>query len=420
MPNIAIVGAGIAGLHLGLFLRKHQIPVTLFAEQTPEQIRAARLPNTVAISPRTRAREREIDINHWDQSSKGLYGVDLFAAGAPPLSFRADFAEPWLAVDMRIYLSRLLEDFTLRGGQVHTGSVTAAELGELARRFDLVVVASGKAGLTQLFPRIESRSPYLQAQRVLCAGFFKGISIPARPTLSFNISPGHGEVFCGTFHSFDGDVSNLLFEGIPGQAFQVLSELKYDEDPRRFDQTVLELLRVHVPAVYARVDREAFGLVRSLDLLQGSVTPVVRRGFADLGDGKHVIAIGDAHVTNDPITGQGANLASQAAWATGRAILSATDLDERFCRKLEHHLWDLARPATEWSNFMLRPPEPHVFELMGAAAASKSVANAFANGFNAPEEQWRVISTAEATRAFIQQLMQPRLDASALGEQLLS
>jgi hypothetical protein len=50
------------------------------------------------------------------------------------------------------------------------------------------------------------------------------------------------------------------------------------------------------------------------DILQGGVTPIVRRGTLDLGDGKFAIAAGDIHCTVDPLLAQGANGASHAAF----------------------------------------------------------------------------------------------------------
>ncbi|HJH22876.1 MULTISPECIES: NAD(P)-binding protein [Pseudomonas] len=35
--SIGIVGAGTAGLHLGLFLRQHDIDVTVFTDRKPEE-----------------------------------------------------------------------------------------------------------------------------------------------------------------------------------------------------------------------------------------------------------------------------------------------------------------------------------------------------------------------------------------------
>ncbi len=42
MKNIGIVGSGIAGLHLGLFLQRHGVDATIYSDRSPDQIRAQR------------------------------------------------------------------------------------------------------------------------------------------------------------------------------------------------------------------------------------------------------------------------------------------------------------------------------------------------------------------------------------------
>jgi glycine/D-amino acid oxidase-like deaminating enzyme len=60
MKNIGIVGSGIAGLQLGLFLQKHGIGATIYSDRSPEQIRAGRLSNFVVRFEHTRERERAL------------------------------------------------------------------------------------------------------------------------------------------------------------------------------------------------------------------------------------------------------------------------------------------------------------------------------------------------------------------------
>jgi 2-polyprenyl-6-methoxyphenol hydroxylase-like FAD-dependent oxidoreductase len=55
--NIGIVGAGIAGLHLALYLQKHDVEATLITDRTPEDYRKIRLINTVAHHHVTLTRE---------------------------------------------------------------------------------------------------------------------------------------------------------------------------------------------------------------------------------------------------------------------------------------------------------------------------------------------------------------------------
>jgi 2-polyprenyl-6-methoxyphenol hydroxylase-like FAD-dependent oxidoreductase len=400
--EIGIVGAGTAGLHLALLLQQRGLDPTLYAERTADQVREGRLPNTVAHHHHTRARERELGVNHWDDTGPS-YGCHWHYFGVePPLAFRGDFTRPSMAVDYRLYLSRLLEDFEERGGDVVLGTVTTADLAALGRRHDLVVVSTGKGGLAELFPRVPGRSPFDEPQRVLSAGLYTGITHPGEPLgVTFAVSPGHGELIEIPIESFEGNVTTLLFECIPGGDLEALALTPYDDDPAGYEKLALKKLRTHFPPVFERVDQTAFGLTRPSNILQGSVTPTVRESFARLGDGgTGAIALGDAHIVVDPVVGQGANAASYAAWALGEAILEGGPFDEAFCRRVDERRLPFALGALDWTNFMVRP-EPHLFELVGAMSQNTALCDDFTENFNRPDLQWQHLESPEATAAYI-------------------
>lgn len=102
MVNIGIIGAGVAGLQLGLYLQKRGLSPTLYAESTPEAMRGARLPNTAAFMPTSRARDRELGVNHWDAPDIGVFYFNIRVTGAPELGFLADLSRPALFIGMRL------------------------------------------------------------------------------------------------------------------------------------------------------------------------------------------------------------------------------------------------------------------------------------------------------------------------------
>jgi glycine/D-amino acid oxidase-like deaminating enzyme len=55
--HIGIIGAGIAGLHLGLRLQRLGIACTIITDKTPDQVAAAQLANMVVHWPTTLGRE---------------------------------------------------------------------------------------------------------------------------------------------------------------------------------------------------------------------------------------------------------------------------------------------------------------------------------------------------------------------------
>jgi hypothetical protein len=407
MASIGIIGAGTAGLHLGLKLLANGVPVTLYAEKEPEQVRSGRLPGTVAHHAATRARERSLAVNHWDGPDIGVFQVSVNVGGPQPFAFRGYIEDPSILVDYRLYHPRLLEDFVERGGQLVVSPVDAAGVERLAGQHDLVVVATGRSGLSALFPRLPELSPHTSPQRLLFAGLVHGLHFPRPNGMSYGISPGHGEIFESQLLTQQGLASNLLIEALPGSALEPLATRKYEEDPRGFDGMLLELLREHAPDTYARVeDPERFGVLGPLDYLQGGVTPVVRRGYAALGEGRFVVALGDAHVTNDPIAGQGANAASGAAFALADVILDALvggfDFDEDFCRRAERATWAETRAITEWTNAMLGPPRPEMGQLLVSASEDPNLADVLVNMLLVPERALATLSSPESTAAFLE------------------
>jgi 2-polyprenyl-6-methoxyphenol hydroxylase-like FAD-dependent oxidoreductase len=279
----------------------------------------------------------------------------------------------------------------------------AAELERIAARHDLLVVATGAKSLTELFPPVPERSPYGQPQRLLMAGLFRGIQQAEPLGLTYCVAPGAGEIFQAPFYSLEGRGASLLFEAVPGGPLEPAARMRYEDDPRAFEATVLALLRDHAPAVFERVEPTAFALTRPLDLLQGAVTPVVRRAWIPVGAGKYAVAVGDSWILNDPVVGQGANLGSHCAWVLAGQIRRATRFDEAFCRAAEDRMWELAGPVTEWTNAMLRPPARHAIGLLVAGSRSRAVADALVEGFNRPDEQWARFSSPDGAARFLDQ-----------------
>ena len=405
MASIGIVGAGTAGLHLGLKLLKHGIPVTLYAEQEPAKLRAGRLPNTVAHHPPTRARERELDVDHWGGPHADMQTLDVHVNGPQPFSLRGRLEKPSIFVDYRLYHPKLAEDLVARGGRLEVRSVDAAALEELSLRHDLVVVATGRNGLTALFPRIPELSPHTRPARLLFAALLKGVKMREPIGMDAHLVPGQGEIFEAQVISRQGLVPSILIEAVPGSEMAVLGTQRYDEDPRAFEALLLDALRRFAPATHARANPAEFGVLGPMDWLQGSFTPVVRQAWAPLANGRRVMAVGDTHVTNDPVAGQGANAASASAFALAECIVAALGegrpLDEAFCRAAGEKTWAAVAPATHWTNALLQPPPPHVIDVLVAGSQEPRVADAFAAAFMVPEHILSACATPETAAAFI-------------------
>jgi styrene monooxygenase len=402
--RIGIVGAGTAGLHLGIYLRQHDVDVTIFTDRPPEAYAGLRLLNTVAHHAVTVERESRLGINHWPSDKYGYFGHYYYVGGPQPLKFYGDLKAPSRAVDYRLYQPKLMEDFLNVGGKIEYKEIGADDIPVVAASFDLLVVCTGKGPLGQMFQHRPEHSPFERPQRALCVGLFKGIAEAPIRAVTMTFSPGCGEMIEIPTLSFGGMVTALVMENIPGGDMEILAKTKYDDNPRAFLDLLLEKLRKHHPTVAERIDEKEFDLANSpLDILQGGVTPTVRKSHVMLDGGKMAIALGDVQAVVDPVLGQGANMASYAAVIMGEEIVRQDVFDERFCEHVDLRRQDRVLSATRWTNFMLTnlrllPVElqQFIFEL----SQNRRLADEFTDNFNYPERQWDCFSSPQRMRAW--------------------
>ena len=401
--SIGIVGSGVSGLHLGLFLLANDVPVTIYTEKEPDEIRQGRLLNTVGHHHHTLERERTLGVHHWDAAEYGYVCHHHCIAGEEgEVRFRGDFTHPSSVIDYRLYLPQLMEDFQDRGGELVLGERVSAEgVNRLSTQHALLVVAIGRGDMGELFPRRSDKSPHERPQRRLSAGIYHGITYSEPKGVNIHFSPGHGELLELPIYSHDGFGTALLFEAIPGGDVEPLGDIRYDEDPAAHDELVLKKLRRHFPMAFERVNPAEFGLWSGRDLLQGALTPIVRQDYAQLESGRYALAVGDCHVVVDPLMGQGANSASYSAWTIGEAIIDDHTYDQRFCERVARRREEFVISVSEWTNLMLNPP-PHVLEFIGAMAEDKELCDEFTTNFNNPAKQVDVLGTPERTRAFLE------------------
>ncbi|EWM12207.1 styrene monooxygenase/indole monooxygenase family protein [Kutzneria sp. 744] len=401
MTDIGVIGAGISGLQLALRLQQLGVPVTLYSTQTPDELAAMRPRNFPARFGPTQQREESLDVHAWHFDEARVHSWSITMHGDDrDLEFSAALTPPSSVVDFRVYLPHLFTEFVRRGGNAVIDAVTPHQV---AARHDLVVVANGDRSVRELFPVDQARSPHSTPQRILCSGFYHGIDEDVPHALDIHFVPGIGEILRIPFLSRLGPAHVLAFEAVPGSPLERPAHLDADADPAGFLREMLTLLAQHAPSLRERVDITRFGLLAPGELAQGGITPLVRKGWAPLADGVCALAIGDAWITNDPLTAQGANLGSHTAFALADLIAAAAGpLDARFCRDASDRLWDHARHVVEWSNAFLAPPPPHVTELFGRAAEDKRVADAFVSGFHDPVAQWAVLSSPDGAASFVE------------------
>jgi 2-polyprenyl-6-methoxyphenol hydroxylase-like FAD-dependent oxidoreductase len=403
--RIGIIGAGTAGLQLGLFLRQHDIEATIYTDRRPEDYAAGRLPNTVAHHAVTVERERALGIDYWPTAEYGYFGHHYFLGGPAQLRFYGDYHAPSRAIDYRIYHPQLMEDFTSRGGQIDYRVLDENDVATLENQHDLIVVCTGKGTFGKLFARDPQHSPHQAPQRALCVGVFKGIQQLDKRAVVWGASPGHGEMIEIPYLTFGGMAMALVWENHIGGDLEVLRHVRYEDDPAGFRKLMLEKLQTHYPMTMERVDEAEFDVANSpLDILQGGVVPIVRETSAVLPGGTTALALGDVNATVDPVLGQGGNMASHAAWILGEEIVAQDVFDARFVEVVDARRRDRVLAATRWTNFMLAaldalPPEFQAF--IGALAQNRSLADEFTDNFNFPERQWDIFAHPDRIGAWL-------------------
>lgn len=400
-PTIGIIGAGTAGLHLALRLGVAGVPFTLYAERTPEQARAGRLQATVVHFAPTLERERELDVDHWAEPAIDELGVNLHDGAGNYEGFRGAIPGGGLSVDYRVYQSRLLEDVIERGGEVEFGPVQPHELPAIADRHDLTVVATGRASLTQVFPRIDEHSPFKRPQRLLAAFLAEGLPLETPAVFDQNVTP-HGEIIEVPMWTADGRATGILFEARPGSPFESLLSIDVDSGTEAFERAFVGLVGRHVRRLSERLDSAAFRVRSPRDLVRGALTPTVRRAYTVLPSGRLLVAAGDVQAVNDPVTGQGANTASYSAFLLADLITSSLGFDVAFGEKVDQRLWSYAQSVVRSTNTLISTPTPEwVGSILAAALEDQGVADGWTSTVNDAELAWEALGSPERARRFI-------------------
>lgn len=402
--HVGIIGAGTAGLHLGLFLQQHGLDTTIYTDREPGAYAGMRLLNTVAHHAVTLDRETALGVNHWPGETFGYFGHYYYVGGPKPLRFYGDLGAPSRAVDYRIYQPRLMEDYANRGGDLQVKEITHDDIPALTAKHDLLVVCTGKGPFGRMFQHRPEHSPFEQPQRALCVGLFKGIKEMPIRAVTMYFSPAAGEMIEIPTQSFGGMVAALVIENHIGGDLEILARTKYDENPRAFLDLLLAKLRKHYPTLAERIDETEFDLANGpLDILQGGVTPTVRNTHVRLDDGRLAVALGDVHAVVDPVLGQGANMASYAAFMLGEEIVRNDVFDDRFIERVNQRRMDRVICATRWTNYMLKNLQgltPSLLQFIGEISQDRKLADRFTDNFNYPERQWDCFASEARMRAW--------------------
>jgi 2-polyprenyl-6-methoxyphenol hydroxylase-like FAD-dependent oxidoreductase len=308
-------------------------------------------------------------------------------AREPAIAWTGRLAHPANAVDQRLRVAAWLEEFCRRGGEIRYAKATAEALEEFAREFELVVVATGRGPqFGQIFPRNDGFSPYREPQRAIGAFYARVPEESLTNSMRYAMGPA-GELAITPALLAGGPALGVGMFGIPGGPLDVWDAVL---DTEHHLETARKLVEAHFPWRAGILEHaEPTG---PLDSLRGDITPIVRHPVGVLPSGVRVLALGDAAVTTDPLSGQGGNLAGHAARAYRDAIVAHGDraFDEEFMHAAFARYWAHARNASRFNNDLLAPPSERILATFQAAQQDPAVADRFVRTFENPDDypQW--------------------------------
>ena len=403
MRDITIVGAGQAGLVLGIGLLRKGYSVRLVTSETAAQIADGSIRSAQGMFHEALQIERDLGLNAWDgvaPQMRALQFALIGPDGEPAIAWRGELDAPAASVDQRLKFPAWMRAFEQQGGRLETRAVDVADLDELARGCELLVVAAGKGDVRKLFARDGAKSPFDAPQRALAMCCVKNTRPYDPVRVSFSLVPGVGEFFCVPAWGASGACEYLLIEAIPGGP---LDRFDGVAAPGNGFALMLELLAAFVPAEFARyADAE---LTDAGATLTGRFTPEVRAPVAQLPSGALAFGLADTVVLNDPITGQGSNNATKAAAAYLAAIVErgAEPFDAEWMQATFDAHWAAhAAWSTGFTNALLRPAPPHVQRYLLEASWRPALRRAFVNGFDHPPSLFPWLADPAACETMIE------------------
>lgn len=392
--SVAVIGAGLAGTSAALGFVDAGFDVTLYSDRDRETLRDKVPPTGVGVlfgaSREWDARiiDDLYDVGNTTGISARLYSGDS-EDRASVLEFNPDFGYVAQAVDLRLRADDRLGRFLDRGGRFEVRSVGADEIDAVAAHHDLTLVATGKGGLSALFPVDESRTHYREPQRRLLQVTLEGIdhgpdvfgyrSREGGKNSLFNLDSTNGELFVGPFlHKDAGATWSFIVFAKPDGAWAPKIDAVSDAQTAR--QAIVDIFAEFFPEDAPVVEKLRVIESDPFSWLSGAVTPTVRQAVATTSGGHPVAAIGDTAIAVDPVAGQGAqNTLIQVA----ELVSAARDHEGEFTaewlrQEFDKHWERRGKAAVEVTRLYLGDPDyaTHLELSFPAAAVNTDVASA--------------------------------------------
>lgn len=402
MRSIAIVGAGHAGLQLGIGLIKQGYDVTIVTDRTGEDVACGNVLSSQGMQRTALEHERNLGLAFWDETAPKHDFVEFSMSGGDcdlAVNWRAPLPLPGNSVCQRVKIPRWMTEFEALGGTLMIEPANLDKLERLVLSHELVVVATGKGEIGRIFERDARRSPYDKPMRALALTYCVGMK-PTQPNrgITFNVAPEIGEYFVmPALTSTADDCEIMVFEGLPNGPMDCWRDVSTPAEHLRRSKEILERFFPWEAERCAQVE-----LTDARGILSGRFPPTVRKPVADLPSGGIVLGIGDVVMLNDPLTGQGSNNASKLSWHYLNCIVARENrpFDRDWMEDTFESYWaERGRLTTDWSNRMLLPPSPHTQAILHAAETNPNIAENFAACFDNPPDFFPWLFEPDAAEA---------------------
>ncbi|WP_406267764.1 cadherin repeat domain-containing protein [Nocardia sp. NBC_00881] len=391
--SAAVIGAGQAGVTAALGLLDAGFTVTLYSERDQRALRDDVPATGTALEfGETQQAEAALGLDSYTARAPRHTGLSVRIAGpdrAELIQFDGHFdGYVGVAVDTRLKVDERLTAFLERGGRFVVEQVTPETLDPIAAANDLTLVATGRGGLSDLFPIDAARTPYDAPQRSLLTVVVTGIghddsvfahrSVAGGAHSGFSIFADQGEGWWGPYlHKDAGPSWAFLGWARPGSEWEKrFAAADSAESAHRVVQNLYrDFIDWDLPEVLATktIPEDPHSW------LKGAVRPVVRSGVGRTA-GAHVVAsLGDTSVAYDPIAGQGAQSGLiQAQRLVAAAAVHQGPFDEVWIeRQYAAFLAARADAADKVTRLFLGDPE--LADIGNALFAAASVEPTFAS-----------------------------------------
>jgi hypothetical protein len=356
------MGSGQAGLLAAHGFVRAGHEVTLYSDRSAAQwLHGSRPTGTAARFELALAYERELGLAHWEDVAPKTRGAHITLCpkrGNRLVTMTGLATTHFQAIDLRLQSHRWMTDLEAAGGRVVVEKVDPERLDAIAAAHDLVLVATGRGPLAEVFPRHAERSVYDKPQRKLAMMIVTGAAqmIPGVPFLpvKFNIFEPYGEVFWMPYYHRDhGATWCILFEAKAGGPMDRFDGCTTGEQAVAMAKTVIRELMPWEAAWAADIE-----LADPDGWLIGGVTPTVREPVGRLPSGRVVMPLGDTAISLDPIAGQGANLGNKLARHIVAAVAAAPEatFDAGWMTRTFESFWaDHGAATVTFNNVFLEP-----------------------------------------------------------------